>query len=37
MNVMLYNHYHLKTFSEKCEHSPNVCEEEEPRSVCGTD
>lgn len=37
MTIMFYNHYPLKTFSDKYERSTNVCEEEEPRSVCGTD
>lgn len=34
---VVYNHYHLRTFLDKYEHSPNARKEEEPRSVCGTD
>lgn len=37
MTVMWYSPFHLHTFSDKYEHSPNVGEEEELRNVCATD
>lgn len=37
MTLMWYSLFHLHTFSDKYEHSPNVSEEEELRNVCATD